>query len=60
VHDSRYRVPRFAERLGTSARFTRRLACERRIAFHKVGAYVRFDQDEVADWLASRRVEVRR
>jgi excisionase family DNA binding protein len=31
-----------AEYLNTSVRFVRRLIAERRIAFHKVGAHVRF------------------
>ncbi len=50
-------VGQLAERLGTSERFVRRLVCERRIAFHKVGKYVRFDQDDVDRWLAEGRVE---
>ncbi len=32
-----------AERLGVSVRFMRRLVDERRIPFHKIGKYVRFD-----------------
>lgn len=50
-------VPQLAERLGTTERFVRRLVCERRIAFHKVGKYVRFHQDDVDAWIASGRVE---
>lgn len=50
-------IPQLAERLGTSERFIRRLVCERRITFHKVGKYVRFDPDDVDDWVALRRVE---
>lgn len=50
-------VAQLAERLGTTERFVRRLVCERRIPFHKVGKYVRFDQDDVDDWVADRRVE---
>lgn len=53
-------IPRLAERLGTTERFVRRLVCERRIPFHKVGKYVRFDQDDVDDWVALRRVEAQR
>lgn len=53
-------IPQLAERLGTSERFVRRLVCERRIPFHKVGKYVRFDQDDVDDWVAFRRVEAQR
>ncbi len=50
-------VEQLAERLGTTERFVRRLVCERRIAFHKVGKYVRFDQDDVDLWLAETRIE---
>ena len=53
-------IPQLAERLGTTERFVRRLVCERRIPFPKVGKYVRFDQDDVDDWVAHRRVEARR
>lgn len=50
-------VKQLAERLGTTERFVRRLVCERRIPFHKVGKYVRFDQDDVDQWVAVRRVD---
>ena len=53
-------IPQLAERLGTTERFVRRLVCERRIPFHKVGKYVRFDQNDVDDWVAFRRVEAQR
>ena len=53
-------IPQLAERLGTSERFVRRLVCERRIPFHKVGKYVRFDQDDVDEWVAFRRVDAQR
>lgn len=53
-------IPQLAERLGTTERFVRRLVCERRIPFHKVGKYVRFDQDDVDDWVARRRFEAMR
>jgi excisionase family DNA binding protein len=53
-------VTQLAERLGTTERFVRRLVCERRIPFHKVGKYVRFNQDDVDDWVARRRVEAQR
>jgi len=51
-------ISQLAERLGTTERFVRRLVCERRIPFHKVGKYVRFDPNDVDDWVAERRVEV--
>ena len=50
-------IPQLAERLGTTERFVRRLVCERRIPFHKVGKYVRFDPRDIDDYLAERRVE---
>ena len=46
-----------AERLGTSERFVRRLVSERRVPFHKVGKFVRFDPGDIDIWLADRRVE---
>lgn len=52
-------VTELAQRLGTTERFVRRLVGDRRIAFHKVGKYVRFDQDDVDDWIARGRVEPR-
>ncbi|MCP5029915.1 MAG: helix-turn-helix domain-containing protein [Actinomycetia bacterium] len=36
-------------RLGVTPRVVRRLVFERRIPFHKVGRYVRFDPDDIAD-----------
>lgn len=46
-----------ADRLGTSERFVRRLVAERRVPFHKVGKYVRFDPRDIDTWLANHRVE---
>jgi len=46
-----------AEKLGTSERFVRRLVCERRVPFHKVGKFVRFDPRDIELWLAEHRVE---
>ncbi len=48
-----------AERLGTPQRFVRRLVDQRRIAFYKVGKYVRFDPADIDRWLAAQRVEAR-
>ena len=65
-HGRRRRDPRsvalmgvgdLAERLGTSERFVRRLVTERRVPFHKVGKYVRFDPADIDEWLVERRVE---
>ena len=46
-----------AKLLGTSERFVRRLIAERRLPFHKVGKYVRFDPRDVDRWLAENRVD---
>lgn len=50
-------VGELAERLGTTERFVRRLVAERRVPFHKVGKYVRFDPADIDEWLVARRVE---
>ena len=47
-----------AERLGTTPRHMRRLVLERRIAYHKLGRYVRFHPDDLAGYVAAHRVEV--
>jgi excisionase family DNA binding protein len=47
-----------AERLNTTPRHVRRLVFERRIAYRKLGRYVRFHPDDVAEYLATNRVEV--
>ena len=49
-----------AERLGTPQRSVRRLVGQRRIAFYKVGKYVRFDPADIDRWLAAQRVEARK
>jgi len=46
-----------AERLNTTARHVRRLVFERRIAYRKLGRYVRFHPDDVAEYVAAHRVE---
>jgi excisionase family DNA binding protein len=48
-----------ADRLGTSARFVRRLVAERRIAYVKVGRHVRLDPTDVEAFIAASRVDVR-
>jgi excisionase family DNA binding protein len=56
--DSKYlKVPEAAKYLNTSVRFIRRLVAERRIAFHKVGAHVRFAVKDLDAFLAAGRVE---
>ena len=40
-----------ADRLGVGERLIRRLVDQRRIPFHKIGKYVRFDPEEVSQWV---------
>jgi excisionase family DNA binding protein len=51
-------IDEVAEILQVGTRFVRRLVAERRIAFHKVGRYVRFDRADVEDLITSGRVDV--
>ncbi len=46
-----------ADRLSVTPRFIRRLVHERRLAYIKVGKYIRFDPADLEAWLADRRVE---
>jgi excisionase family DNA binding protein len=46
-----------AEQLGTTPRHVRRLVFERRIAYRKLGRYVRFHPDDVAEYIAAHRIE---
>lgn len=48
-------VPAIAERLGVTVRHVRRLVLERRVPYYKVGRFVRFDLDEIDEWLDSQR-----
>jgi len=50
-------VDQAARRLGTEVRFVRRLVAERRIRYYKVGKYVRFHPDDVADYIRQGRVD---
>jgi excisionase family DNA binding protein len=45
-----------AERLYTTPRHVRRLVFERRIAYRKLGRFVRFHPDDVAEYVAASRV----
>jgi excisionase family DNA binding protein len=47
-----------AEWLGTTPRHMRRLVLERRIAYRKLGRFVRFHPDDLAEYVAAQRVEV--
>ena len=49
-----------AERLGVTTRFMRRLVDERRIPFHKIGKYVRFDPVDLDRFAMRGRVEAAR
>jgi excisionase family DNA binding protein len=49
-----------ADRLGTSTRFVRRLVFERRIAFVKVGRYVRIAVADLEAFIAAGRVDALR
>ena len=48
-------IDQLAERLGITVRHVRRLVPEKRLPYLKVGKLVRFDPDEIKQWLASRR-----
>ncbi|MET7549302.1 excisionase family DNA-binding protein [Streptomyces sp. NBC_00121] len=50
-------VDQAAERLGTTARFPRRLIAERRIAFVKVGAHVRIAESVLSAFITANTVE---
>jgi excisionase family DNA binding protein len=45
-----------AERLHTTPRYVRRLVFERRITYRKLGRYIRFHPDDVAEYVAGARV----
>jgi excisionase family DNA binding protein len=46
-----------AARMKMSVRYVRRLVAERRIAFHRLGRAVRFDQADLAEFVQAGRVE---
>jgi len=48
-----------AERLGVTERFVRRLVEERRVSYHKIGKFIRFDPNEISGWIADTRIEKR-
>jgi excisionase family DNA binding protein len=55
--DRMLNIDQVAERLGTSPRFVRRLVAERRIAFNKVGRYIRFNAADVEQFISAGRIE---
>ncbi len=52
-----FTVAEAAEWLNTTPRHVRRLVFERRIAYRKLGNYVRFHPDDLAEYVAVHRVE---
>ena len=55
--DTLLSVEQAAERLGTSARFVRRLVFERRITFIKLGRHVRITEHDLINLVITGRVE---
>jgi excisionase family DNA binding protein len=49
-------IEQLAELLGVSERHVRRLVAERRIPVIKWGHFLRFDPNEIADWLDRARI----
>ena len=49
-------LPTVAEQLGVNERHIRRLVHERRIPFVKWGHLLRFDPDEIDEWLDAARI----
>jgi excisionase family DNA binding protein len=56
--DTLLSVEEAAERLGTSARFVRRLVFERRIAYVKVGRHVRITARDLDAFIEAGRISV--
>jgi excisionase family DNA binding protein len=48
-----------AQRLAVTERQVRRLVAERRIPYVKVGRFVRFDPDDIDEWISEARVRPR-
>jgi excisionase family DNA binding protein len=48
-------IDQLAQRLGITVRHVRRLVAERRVPYYKVGRLVRFDRNEIDEWLRDRR-----
>jgi excisionase family DNA binding protein len=48
-------IDQLAQRLGITIRHVRRLVADRRIPYIKVGKLVRFDSEEIAQWLNGQR-----
>jgi excisionase family DNA binding protein len=50
-------INELAAHLSVSVRHVRRLVAERRIPYVKWGNLLRFDPDQISDWLRERRVD---
>ncbi|MDY7106807.1 MAG: helix-turn-helix domain-containing protein [Actinomycetota bacterium] len=50
-------IPTLAQQLNVTERFIRRLINERRIPYLKIGKFIRFHPNDVATWVAARRIE---
>ncbi len=50
-------TPGAADWLGVEERFIRRLVAERRVTYYKVGRHLRFDVDDLDEFLDSNRVD---
>jgi excisionase family DNA binding protein len=48
-------IDQLAQRLSITVRHVRRLVAERRVPYYKVGRLVRFDPDEITEWLRRER-----
>ena len=55
-----YNVGRVALMLDVRESFIRKLVARREIPFFKIGKFIRFDPDEIGQWLDHRRAEVLR
>ena len=53
-------IPAVAEYLGVNVRHVRRLVAERRIPFIKWGHLIRFDPEEIRQWVDQHRQSQRR
>ena len=56
IRSSLMNIDQVAARLGVSVRHMRRLVAERRIPFVKWGHLLRFEPDEIDEWLDAARV----
>ena len=48
-----------ADYLNVSPRFIRRLVAQRRVNYLKIGKFVRFDQNELDQWIELQRIDAR-